>query len=372
MPRLLLLFEFPTLSGGERSLLSSLPAVRNAGFDLQAVAPVEGDLAAALAGHQVEVVPWAKSAGDARPSLSARRQWLASQLRRLQPDLLHANSLAMGRLAGPVVAESGVPGVAHLRDIMRLSGQALADLNCNDRLIAVSQATREFHVAAGLDGVKTHVLYNGVDLSLFRPRAQSGDLHRELGIPPGVRLIGAVGQIILRKGLDIWIAAAQSIAEQVADVHFLLVGARYASKPETQALEAQLIAAASQPPLTGRVHLLGYRHDMPDILAELSLLLHAARQEPLGRVLLEAAAGGVAVVATNVGGAPEIFPPEANAARLVPPDDSEALAAAAVELLSNDAFRRNMGRQARRRAEEAFDVQASAGSLIEHYRALLP
>ena len=71
--------------------------------------------------------------------------------------------------------------------------------------------------------------------------------------------------------------------------------------------------------------------------------MHPARQEPLGRVLLEAAAAGVAVVATDVGGTREIFPPEADAARLVPPDDADALAAAMLELLGNRELRGRLG-----------------------------
>ena len=98
--------------------------------------------------------------------------------------LLHANSLAMGRLSGPVAAELGLPSVSHLRDIIRLSSQAVADLNCHARLLAVSQATRDFHVAAGLAAEKLHVVYNGVDLEEFRPRSPTGYLHRELGLPP--------------------------------------------------------------------------------------------------------------------------------------------------------------------------------------------
>ena len=88
------------------------------------------------------------------------------------------------------------------------------------------------------------------------------------------------------------------------------------------------------------------------LLNELTLLGHAARQEPLGRVLLEAAAAGVAVVATDVGGTREIFPTEADAARLVPPDDAATLAAAMLELLGKpDA--RSPGAAARQCAEEA-------------------
>src|SRR5208283_4229615 len=110
------------------------------------------------------------------------RRRLAEILLRQRGTLLHANSLAMGRLSGPVAAEASLPSLSHLRDIVTLSRQAVADLNRHRRLLAVSAATRQFHVAQGLAGEKTFVLYNGIDLEQIRPRAPTGYLHEQLGL----------------------------------------------------------------------------------------------------------------------------------------------------------------------------------------------
>jgi glycosyltransferase involved in cell wall biosynthesis len=118
----------------------------------------------------------------------------------------------------------------------------------------------------------------------------------------------------------------------------------------------------------GRVLWLGERDDVAEILPELSILAHAARQEPLGRVLLEAAATGIAVVATDVGGTSEIFPPEANAARLIVPNDPDALATALLDLLADQSQRIALGSAARVRAVQAFDAAQSAQQLLRHYR----
>jgi glycosyltransferase involved in cell wall biosynthesis len=91
----------------------------------------------------------------------------------------------------------------------------------------------------------------------------------------------------------------------------------------------------------------------------------------LGRVLLEAAACGLAVVATDVGGTREIFPTEADGAVLVPVDDSIAIADAATELLGDEARRMALGQGGRRRAEAAFDVQSAAAHLIAVYHSVL-
>jgi glycosyltransferase involved in cell wall biosynthesis len=97
---------------------------------------------------------------------------------------------------------------------------------------------------------------------------------------------------------------------------------------------------------------------------------HTARQEPLGRVLLESAASAKAVVATDVGGTREIFPPTIEAAHLVPPDNADTLAAAIVDLLGDRPRRTRLGNAARRRAEEVFPVSRAIARLIEHYRAV--
>jgi len=307
--------------------------------------------------------------GRHRPQARLREE-LDSLLRRFRPHLLDANSLSMGRLSGPVAAASGLPSVAHLRDILGLSRQATRDLNLHRRLLAVSAATRQFHLRGGLRPDQVEVLHNGVDLEEFCPRRPTGYLHRELGLPPGVPLVGTIGQIGLRKGQDVLIEAAQTLHRAVPEVHYVIAGARFSQKAEARRFEARL-RAAGQGKLQGRLHLIGYRHDVARLLAEFTLLVHPARQEPLGRVLLEAAATGRAVVATDVGGTREIFPPGGKAAWLVPPNDPHRLARAVQQLLADEPLRRRLGRAARHRAEQAFDARQAARALVGHYQAVL-
>lgn len=384
MPDVLILCEYATVSGGERSMLAVLDGVRRAGYCVSVAAPPAGPLADALHARNVDLVPFDTHACGERPCATAGlsssgsgtvrqanrdtlRQHLRAILAERKPDLLHANSLSMGRLSGPVAAALGVASIAHLRDIIRLSRQAIGDLNRHRRILAVSEATRAFHVAAGLAAEKTHVLYNGVDPERFRPRPATGYLHRSLGLPPGVPLVGSIGQIGIRKGLDVLARAATMLQREMPEVHYLIVGQRWSDKSEARRFEADLQAVASGE-LSGRMHFLGYRDDMPEVLNELTVLAHPSRQEPLGRVLLEAAASGVAVVATNVGGTREIFPPGTDSARLVPPDDAASLAAAISEFVRDQSLRCRVAAAARRRAEEAFDVSVAAMNLVAHYR----
>ncbi len=368
MPEIILLCEYPTLNGGERSMLAVLDGVQTAGFTPVVMAPPEGPLADELAGRGVELLSFqCRDIGGVRIPTDLLRGRLEQLLSRRRPALLHANSLSMGRLSGPVAAQLELPSVAHLRDIIKLSARAVADLNCHARLLAVSRATREYHVSGGLSAEKTCVLYNGVDLDEFRPRSPTGYLHRELGLSAEARLIGTIGQIGLRKGQDVLLRAAATITDRIPNVHYLIVGQRNSEKAESRRFENDL-HGASGGPLLGRVHFLGRRNDVAPLLNELTLLVHAARQEPLGRVLLEAAAAGTPVVATEVGGTPEIFPPQCEAARLVKPDDPHSLSAAMLELLDDEPLRRRISAAARLRAETCFDSRTAAGNLLQHYR----
>jgi len=416
MPRLALLSEFPTLAGGEQSMLSTLPALLADGFEITVLAPPGGPLeqavrALGVAFHPLVTSRAARADGTggtaaaslpnpppAVPHLSSAREQLSDQLRRLRPDLLHANSLAMARLAGPVAAQLSLASVAHLRDIVRLSAKAVGDINRNSRILAVSAATRQHHLAAGLDPSRSHVLYNGVDLGYFRPRPASGYLHRELDLPANARLIAMIGQICLRKGQDVFVRAASTLAKRDASLHFLVVGKRFSAKEESRQFELSARTFASEH-LPGRMHWLGTRSDVARLMNELSLLLHPARQEPLGRVLLEGAASGLPVVATNVGGTAEIFMPDSSpanvaacglsgassgamdpatgtnaneiAALLVPPDEHDVMAEAAWSILANRSFADRLSRAARRRAEKAFDIRLAAANLRAHYEAVL-
>lgn len=372
MPRLLILCEFLTMLGGERSMLSTLSAIRAAGFDVQVAAPPVGALADAVRDAGVSLVDLTThDAAGVRRSGEEIRGDLARLIARERPDLVHANSLSMARLAGPVLCQVGVPSVGHLRDIVGLSLQAVEDVNCLTRLVAVSEATRAFHAEQGIDAAKCVVVHNGVDLAEFRPRVANGYLHRELSLPPAARLVATIGQVGMRKGADVALAAATKWAAAVPDVHWLVVGERTSKKEEAHELERNLHARAQEPPLAGRVHFIRTRNDVSRLLAECTLLVHAARQEPLGRVLLEAAACGLPVVATDVGGTREIFPSESDGAVLVPVDDNFRIAEAVSNLLQDSTRRERIGECGRRRAEAAFDIRTATAKLIEVYHSVL-
>jgi len=368
MPDVVALLEYPTLNGGERSLLSSIRVLKETGLTFSAIAPREGPLIEALLQNEIQHVPFSMyDEHGTRHPLRRIRHELQNVLESLNPCLLHANSLSASRIAGPVAQSLGLKSIGHLRDIVRVSRQAIVDLNCNTRLLAVSCATLRYHQAAGLAPAKSTVVYNGVDTSEFYPAKRTGFLHQEIGLQPSCRLIGSIGQISIRKGLDVALDAFCQFASGQSDSHLLIIGQRSSSKQETIELEQQLRQRAKTTPMRGRVHFLGWRSDICRILPELSILLHSARQEPLGRVLLEAGSCGVPIVATDVGGTGEIFP-HATEAMLVRPNDSNAIASCLTRIYSDAQFASDLGRCARRRIETHFHFRHAASELANQYR----
>lgn len=174
MPRALVLCEYATLNGGERSLLAVLPRLQRADWEFDFLAPREGALADALHERAVAIV--------------GRHDEITDVLSRRSYDLVHANSLAMSLHLGMRAEQLGIPTLGHLRDIVRLSANKIAQLNRNARLLAVSEAARTHHIAQGLDAAKTHALHNGIDTTIFLPSPLVGE-------GPGVG--GDVGEILV-------------------------------------------------------------------------------------------------------------------------------------------------------------------------------
>ena len=338
-------------------MLAVIDRLNGKGFEFVALAPQTGRLADAFQDrNQVHIPIQLRDEQGVRLSREQACGSVCEAIQRCAPHLVHANSLAMGRLTGAIAEEITIPCIAHLRDIIKLSNTAVDDLNHNRLLIAVSDATKEFHVAQGLDAEKTCVVYNGVDCERFRPRNSTGWLKQELNLPDDAFLIATIGQIGLRKGQDVLAEAAAFSAAQLPNAYYLLIGERYSSKTESIEFERNIFRRFAEAGLESRLGKLGYRNDVDRLLNEIDLLVHPAKQEPLGRVLLEAAAAGVPIIATNVGGTGEILR-DGESARLIPPNDPRELAAAIVELYGDPQKRMWLAEQARQCVEECFNIK---------------
>ncbi|MBX3437020.1 MAG: glycosyltransferase family 4 protein [Planctomycetaceae bacterium] len=363
----LILCEYGTVNGGERSLLATL-AQRPADIRVTVLAPDQSRLAKTLLEQNVPHVPFSsQDASGRRLPTETIVDALLPVVERLAPDVVHANSLSMGRITGILSRRIAAPCTAHLRDILRLSGAAVRSLNTNARLVAVSSAVRDYHVAQGLDAERTRVVYNGIDCETWRPRSTTGALRRELNLEPDTILAVSIGQVGPRKGLDLLVESAIENAAAAPSLHYLVLGERYSTKAESIAFEASLHARLHQSAIADRFRWLGYRDDVCNVLCEADLVIHAARQEPFGRVLLEAAACGAAIVATRVGGTPEMLM-DHESALLVETNDVAGLAAGVRRLAHDADMRVQLGLAARRTIRSRFDIRDRGPELFNLWR----
>jgi len=374
---LLIVFEFNTLNGGENSMLAVLALLAGSAdstdsqWQIKAALPCNTSpnnetLTGQLKKLGIETISLNTHQDDGtRKSQDQYRRAFAQVLDQHHPDVVLCNSLSTSRLCGPVTAQANVRAAGYLRDIIKLSRKAVDDINQLDRIIAVSHATKDFHVEREMDSHKLHVIYNGVDLEQFHPRLktlpETAELKVSLGIPASSPVVLYVGQIGMRKGIDVLVDAFNRLLETVPDSHLLIVGQRHSQKQEAIDYERDAVGASEH---SDHVHWLGRRSDVAQLMAVSDVLLHPARQEPLGRVLLEAAASGLPVITTLVGGSPEIFGCNNSFDLLCRKDDAAAMAARVGELLTDDQIREAVSLELRNLALRRFNRRMCVQSLL--------
>jgi glycosyltransferase involved in cell wall biosynthesis len=228
----------------------------------------------------------------------------------------------------------------------------------SDALVAVSGATAaDLRQTLGLASTAVTVIPNGVP---FR-EGEREHVRQELGVAPNELLFVSVGNLYPVKGHMLLLKALASLHRSGRERPWRLA---IAGRGEE---EGPLRAYAAAEGLDGRVHLLGYRQDIPDILAAADLFVMPSLSEGLPLALVEAMSAGLPVVASEVGGIPEVVEHD-HEALLVPAGEPEALAAALSRLMHDDAAREALGAAARRRALSDFGVRAMGDAYERLYR----
>ena len=216
-----------------------------------------------------------------------------------------------------------------------------------DRHVCVSQGVARFaQQQMGLPAEKLVVIPNGVDLQKF-PARPAADL-ASFGVRPGQRLITYVGRLDAQKGVDWLLRAAVQFLAQVPQCDLAIVG----TGPEAQRLQQQVAANR----LTDRVHFLGWRSDVAEILAASVLLVLPSRWEGMPNVVLEAMASGLPVVATSVEGVEDLLGASAGE-QTVAFGETEMLVCKLLALLNDAAHAAELGHANRRLVEEFFTLE---------------
>jgi glycosyltransferase involved in cell wall biosynthesis len=374
-----------TIGGTRRHLRDLVHGLRARGIDVEVACAVRRDprmredLAAfAAAGATVHEIPLVRAITPPRDAWHALR--LAALLCDRRFDVVHTHSSkagALGRAAaflcsgavrvhtphtyafsfeggkGQGGESAGPPGL--VLGVERLLGRV------TDRLIHVSESERREGQALGVVAeARARVIPNGIDPAGYaRPRGGEA-LRAALGIPARAPLVGTIGLLNDAKGHDLLVAAAALLPP---DVHVLIVG--HGER------EGALREQAGRLGLSGRVHLPGWRDDLPAVHAALTVFALPSRWEGLPYALLEALAAGLPCVATDVNGSRDILQCEPPCGLLVPREDPAALAAALGRLLADGALRAALAAAGPARVASEFTVERMLDRTLALYREAL-
>ncbi|MEO0540562.1 MAG: glycosyltransferase family 4 protein [Cyanobacteria bacterium P01_A01_bin.105] len=289
-------------------------------------------------------------------------------------DLIYANTpkaMVVGSLAHLLTHR---PLVYHLHDILSLehfsqaNRQLLVTLanRCATRVIAVSHATKRAFIEAGGKGDPVEVIYNGFDIEKFRGWELEGFfLRRQLELDHRF-VVGHFSRLSPWKGQHVLIDALPSCPQNMVA---LLVGdALFGETDYVQQLRQQVQALG----LKDRVHFLGFRGDVPQLMAACDLITHTSTApEPSARVLIESMLSGRPLVATQTGGTGELVE-DGHTGWLVPPADAVALASTLTKLYDRPIQAAQVAKRGQHVAQQRFGLEGALTSLQQTLSPLSP
>ena len=297
-------------------------------------------------------------------------------IRDFRPDIVETHTTKAGIVGRLAARLEGSPVVLHVYHghvldghygaiktwMARCSERVLA--HSSDRLVAVSARVKDDLVkykVASPDHIS--IVEPGLDLGSLRScRQERGVLRRELGLDSTVPLVGIVGRLTPIKNHRLFLDAAVAVLAIRPDVHFVIVGDGEIG-PAIRALAHKLGVMT-------RVTFTGWRYDLQRVYADLDVLVSCSKNEGTPFTIIEAMAAGCPVVATRVGGVPDLLDDQVTGL-LVPPAQTELLAAALLRLLGDRNLARSLARSAADRAEVRFDPGRLASDMDALYMELL-
>jgi glycosyltransferase involved in cell wall biosynthesis len=368
--RLLWLIDSLTFGGAESLVIPFAEAARERAIDLTVCVrkTIEGNpLEAEVRNLGIEVVNLHAT------TLRDRRAY--RQLRSLVSaggfELIHSHLTYAGIWGALISRQTGVPLVASLhvspaetsglRDRVRRK-LLIALLNrYASRIIVVSASLAEqWREATSVRAKKLEIVRNGIPLHPFAPGA-GDDVRAELGLPAWDPLVMTVSVLRERKGVDVLLRAAAALLGRIPSCRIVIVG----DGPSRTRLE-KLAAGLG---LKDAVVWTGFRRDVGRLLSAADLFVLPTLGDAFPTAVIEAMAAGKAVIASDVGGVPEIV--DSATGILVPPGDEDALADAIGYALENPEWRRDAGLAGKRKAAAELSAEAWVERLLPLYRSAI-
>ena len=230
--------------------------------------------------------------------------------------------------------------------------------------IAVSNATKNLMIASGINEKKIKILYNSIDTSYWRKEDNISTLRKEYNIPQETPVIGTVGRLSIEKDIPTFLNVAQKVLKIKSDSIFFIVG------DGKGPIVNDLKKLTKKMGIDKSVIFTGHRTDLKNIYGDLDVFLMTSLTEGLPNTVLEAMAMEVPVVATSVGGLPELIDSPLNGF-LYNPGNSEEMAEKIIELLLNKNIREKITKKARERILNTFSFETRLKNIEKIYLNLV-
>ena len=316
-------------------LVQNLPPER---FAVTALCPFESQFTERLRALEVEVL--ITPMPDDPPWHSI--QMACAMIKAGAIDLLHAHLPNAHVLAGIAGRLTGKPVLATLHGHKVGMLDLEVHRSAGTHLSVVCRQSYFHALGLGVSAGQLSCNPNGVDTQVFQPRPRPDNgLRRALGIPASAKLVGFLGRLSPEKGPEVFLRAALVAYARLPDTHFVFVG--------DGPLAPVLRESIARFKMTDRVHLAGLRRDVPTVLNDLDVLVSSSHSEAMPLALMEAMASGLPVVATRVGGVPDMIE-HGDSGWLVTPNDFEEIATRLQQILGTTGELARMSAAARRRA----------------------
>ena len=288
------------------------------------------------------------------------------------PDLLHVHGLRAAWLARPVARLMGLPVVVtyhatldagnRLRQAITIQLERLMS-RWHGQAIAVSEGVRaELLTRVGLAPASVITINNGIDFSRLNPQHTRLEVRNSLGIPGEATIVGTVARHAPQKDLPTLLQAAVYVVARAPETHFVLVG--------DGPLRHELTQLSVDLGLTGHVHFLGHRPDMPDLLGIMDIFALSSRYEGAPLSVIEAMGAGLPVVTTKVAGTSELIA-DGVTGFLVSPGDPMAMAERILRLTADLVLRARTGNEAQRSVRELYDLERMIFNTCQVYRTII-
>jgi glycosyltransferase involved in cell wall biosynthesis len=228
-------------------------------------------------------------------------------------------------------------------------------------IIAISQGEKKILVKGGINSRKIKVIPDGIDYSPFEEATSIDYLRKELSFEPEDFLVGIVAHLADHKGHEYLIEATRILKQKAPRIKMIIVG--------EGPLQLKLSKKVKEIRVEDMVFFLGFREDIPHILSSLDLFVLSSKIEGMGTSIMDAMASSLPVVATRVGGIPEVVV-DGETGLLVPPKNPEALAEAVLRIYNNRELAEQLGQKGHEVVHAKFSAEAMAAKIIKEYDRL--